>query len=70
MQELYARAEDPDVAEKILQTQTYWERKRIDYFLILTPLAGISNDLDHFIQTANSAETFLSGYRYGVPRKG
>ena len=43
-----------DVAEKILQTQAYWERKRIDYFLILTPLAGISNDLDHFIQTANS----------------
>jgi DNA-binding GntR family transcriptional regulator len=43
-----------DVAEKILQTQTYWERKEIDYFLILTPLAGISNDLDHFIQTANS----------------
>ncbi len=43
-----------DVAEKILQTQTYWERKEIDYFLILTPLAGISNDLDHFIQAANA----------------
>lgn len=51
----YTRKLKPaDVAEKILQTQTYWERKEIDYFLILTPLTGISNDLDHIIQTANS----------------
>jgi hypothetical protein len=43
-----------DVAEKILQTPTYWQGKELDYFLIVTPLAGISNDLDHYIQTANS----------------
>ena len=35
-----------DVADKILQTQTYWQTKQIDYFLIVTPRAGISDELD------------------------
>ena len=50
----YTRELKPaDISEKIMQTQAYWERKQIDYFLILTPRAGISNDLDHYIQTMN-----------------
>ena len=35
-----------------MQTQAYWEKKQIDYFLIVTP-QGISNDLDHYIQVMN-----------------
>jgi hypothetical protein len=38
-----------------MQTQAYWERKQIDYFVIVTPRAGISNDLDHYIQATNAA---------------
>ena len=51
----YTRELKPaDISEKIIQTQAYWERKEIDYFLIVTPRAGISNDLDHYIQTMNA----------------
>jgi hypothetical protein len=51
----YSRELKPaDISEKIMQTQAYWERKQIDYFLIVTPRAGISNDLDHYIQTMNA----------------
>jgi len=45
-----------DVADKILQTQAYWNAKNIDYFVIVTPRAGISNDLDHFIQIWNAGD--------------
>ena len=45
-----------DVADKILQTQAYWHAKMIDYFVIVSPRAGISNDLDHFIQTWNAGD--------------
>jgi transcriptional regulator with XRE-family HTH domain len=46
-----------DVADKILQTQAYWHAKKIDYFVIVTPRAGTSNDLDHFIQTWNAVDS-------------
>ena len=42
------------VADKIWQTQRYWDKKKVDYFIIVTPRAGISNELDHLIQTSNT----------------
>ena len=45
-----------DVTDKIVQMRTYWNTKKIDYFLIVTPRAGISNDLDLLIQTSNSSQ--------------
>jgi DNA-binding GntR family transcriptional regulator len=51
----YARELKPaHISEKIMETQAHWERKQIDYFLIVTPRAGLSNDLDHYIQTLNA----------------
>jgi hypothetical protein len=46
-----------DVSDKVLQTQTYWHAKRIDYLVFVTPRAGISNDLDRFIQDWNSGDS-------------
>ena len=45
-----------DVSGKILQMQAYWRHKKIDYFVILTPRASISNDLDYIVQRFNAAE--------------
>jgi ActR/RegA family two-component response regulator len=67
----YSRELKPaDVSEKIMQTQAYWGRKEIDYFLIVTPRAGISNDLDHYIQTMNAQDTLPFQIQVWGPEEG
>ena len=46
-----------DIADKILQMQSYWNSKKIDYFIIVTPRAGITNDLDNLVQYFNEHES-------------
>ena len=46
-----------DIADKILQMRTYWREKKVDHFVIVTPRAGIQNDLDRLIQSLNSEES-------------
>ena len=59
-----------DISEKIMQTQAHWERKQIDYFLIVTPRAAISNDLDHYIQTINAQGTLPFQIQVWGPEEG
>lgn len=46
-----------DVADKIFQTQLYWDDKKIDYFVIVTPRVSVGNELDVLIQKWNSKES-------------
>jgi hypothetical protein len=59
-----------DIADKIAQMQAYWDRKKLDYFLIVTPRAGISNDLDHYIQTMNAQKTLPFQIQVWGPEEG
>jgi len=51
------RLRTQDIADKIFQTLSYWNSKKIDYFIIVTPRAGITNELDNLVQYFNGHES-------------
>jgi hypothetical protein len=47
-----------DIADKILQTSMYWQRKKIDHLIFIAPHARISNELDLMIQYWHEAREY------------
>jgi WD40 repeat protein len=42
-----------DIAPKLLQQFVYWDNKPLDYFILITPRAGVTNELSRLVQDCN-----------------
>lgn len=47
-----------EIAPKLLQQHVYWENKKLDYFIVISPRAAISNELSHLVQVCNDGAKF------------
>lgn len=48
----------PDIAPKLLQQYVYWENKELDYFIVISPRAGATNELSRLVQDCNDSGKF------------
>ncbi|GAA4306621.1 hypothetical protein GCM10023178_14710 [Actinomadura luteofluorescens] len=59
-----------DLAPKLLQQIVYWENKPLDYFILISPRARITNELSRLIQDCNFGRKFRFQILIWSPEQG